>query len=174
MVIIEHHLACLAEWLGFSCISDRAWVLILVSAFSDFFLFNMDAWAWTVRSNPSLRGSRNFIGCPVLYAKKTDFTPIPSSSSRTTRSGLGLKTMASNTFAQKNFKGHNIHFSYMSHVLEHILCNLSNGWIKIFCGLLNIWSGNLTWFHFHESKFDVFCRISCEIEEPRSKKICWI
>ena len=80
----------------------------------------------------------------------------------------------SNTSAQKNFKDHNIHFSNMLHVLEHILCNLSNGWIKIFCGLFNIWSRNLTWFRFHESKCNVFCGISCEIEEPRSKKFCWI
>ena len=37
--IIEHQLACLAKWLGFRCISDRAWVLILVSAFSIFFSY---------------------------------------------------------------------------------------------------------------------------------------
>ena len=38
-VIVEQQLASLAEWLGSSCISDRAWVLNLVSTFSDFFSY---------------------------------------------------------------------------------------------------------------------------------------
>ena len=42
-VIIEQQLASLVEWLGSSCISDRAWVLNLVSAFFYFFLFKRHA-----------------------------------------------------------------------------------------------------------------------------------
>ena len=42
-VIVEQQLASLAEWLGSSCIFDRPWVLNLVSAFSDFFLFKRHA-----------------------------------------------------------------------------------------------------------------------------------
>ena len=38
-VIVEQQLASLAEWLGSSCISDHAWVLNLVSTFSDFFSY---------------------------------------------------------------------------------------------------------------------------------------
>ena len=39
LVIVEHQLASLAEWLDSNCISDHAWVLNLLSAFSDFFFF---------------------------------------------------------------------------------------------------------------------------------------
>ena len=38
-VIVEQQLASLVEWLGSSCISDRAWVLNLVRTFSDFFSY---------------------------------------------------------------------------------------------------------------------------------------
>ena len=66
LVIVEHQLASLAEWLDSSCISDHAWVLNLLSAFSDFFFFSY----LTGMLEPGLDR-------PILNAKKPDLSPVP-------------------------------------------------------------------------------------------------
>ena len=91
VVVVGQQLASLAEWLDSSCISNRAWVLNLVSAFFDFFSYlrgmlepRLDHTVHATGSTLNqavqrVQGVHRITNdARFLRLKKPDFHPLPS------------------------------------------------------------------------------------------------